>query len=204
VAAEEPRAQARGPAPTRRLFFALFPDEAMRQALAEAARNAVRTSGGRPVRTENLHLTLAFLGSVAERRVPELEEIGRQAAASRAGREPSLDIAFDHLEYWRTAQLLCALPAAPPAALVALARRLQALLGGRGFAPDLKPFRPHVTVVRKVLRPGRIASLHPVLWRFTELALAESRTRPEGPLYTVVAPFPLRRDQILPNSSIGV
>lgn len=35
------------------------------------------------------------------------------------------------------------------------------------FAPDLKTFRPHVTVVRKVLRPGRLARMHPVAWSLT-------------------------------------
>ena len=100
-------------------------------------------------------------------------------------------ILFDHLEYWRQAQLLCVLPAEPPPATVTFARSLQDLLVTAGFAPDLKPFRPHVTVVRKVSRPGPIARMHPVVWTFMELALVESRTLPEGPLYSVVESYPL-------------
>ena len=91
----------------------------------------------------------------------------------------------------------------PPAWVAALARALQDLLARRGFAPDLKPFRPHVTVARKVSRPGRITSMHPVAWSFTEIALIESSSRSPGrlesratlseqsPLYSVVESFPL-------------
>lgn len=172
----------------------------MRRAMMQATRNAARSSGGRPVPSQNLHVTLAFLGSVRQQRQPELAGIARQAVASRLGGET---LAFDHLEYWRAAQLLCALPAAPPAWAAALARGLQDLLARREFAPDLKPFRPHVTVVRKVSRPGRITSIHPVVWSFTAIALVESRTRfpghlrlraglsEPGPLYSVVESFPL-------------
>ena len=158
----------------------------MRQAMAQAVGKGVRASGGRPVPAANLHVTLAFLGSVPERRLGELAEIARGAA--RGG---SLELAFDHLEHWRAAGLLCALPAEAPAPILALARRLQGVLAGSGFAPDLKPFRPHVTVVRKVSRPGRIDQIHSVVWRFTEVALVESRTLPEGALYSALESFPL-------------
>ena len=173
----------------------------MQDAMAQATRKAVRASGGQPVPAGNLHVTLAFLGSVPARRLQELAEVARGAvealraaltAASSAG--CTLDLAFDRLEYWRAAKLLCALPAEPPAPVTALARKLQDLLVGRGFTPDLKPFRPHVTVVRKVVRPGTmdvLGKLHPVVWRFTELALIESRTLPRGALYSVVGSYAL-------------
>lgn len=167
----------------------------MRQAMVLATHRAARASGGRPVPPGNLHVTLAFLGSIPERRLAELAEAARAAASGLAmSADParqSLELAFDHIEYWRAAQLLCALAAEPPVAVSGLARRLQDGLTGRGFTPDLKPFRPHVTVVRKVSRPGRIAKMHPIVWRFTELALIESRTLPAGPLYSVVESYPL-------------
>jgi len=197
VGAEAPISEATPREPARRLFFALWPDEAMRQAMAQATRKAARASGGRPLPAGNLHITLAFLGSVPEGRLPQLAAIARRAAAlcgeavSPATEEQHIEVAFEHLEYWRAAHLLCAAPAEPPARLAALARRLQALLTEGGFAPDLKPFRPHVTVVRKVSRPGPAGRMHPVVWRFTELALVESRTLPEGALYSVVESYSL-------------
>jgi RNA 2',3'-cyclic 3'-phosphodiesterase len=189
VAAEEPPAEAAASRePTRRLFFALWPDEAMREGMAQASHKAARASGGRPMPAGNLHVTLAFLGSVPERRLPELAEVAGGAAETFGS---PLELTFDHLEYWRAARLLCALPAEPPAAVAALARKLQDLLIGRGFVPDLKPFRPHVTVARKVGRPGPVGKMDLVIWRFTELALIESRTLPAGALYSVVESYAL-------------
>jgi RNA 2',3'-cyclic 3'-phosphodiesterase len=180
----------------------------MRRAMGHATHKAARASGGRPIPAGNLHVTLAFLGSVPERRLPELAEVGRGAAILHAGDAvspskdgPPLELVFDRLDCWRAAQLLCALPAEPPSPVAALARGLQGLLTAHGFTPDLKPFRPHVTVARKVSRPGRIASMHPVVWRITELALIESRTLPEGALYSVVESYPLRSSAEAPGSA---
>src|SRR5581483_11515009 len=136
VAADEPPARESPGEVTRRLFFALWPDEGMQGRLAEASREAARASGGRPVPANNLHVTLAFLGSVAQRRLPELGEVAREAAESTG---PALELSFDHLEHWRAANLLVASPAEPPAPVKALARGLQDLLVRRGFTPDLKP-----------------------------------------------------------------
>jgi 2'-5' RNA ligase len=144
------------------------------------------------VPAENLHVTLAFLGSVPERQLQPLAEVARGSAQTlRSALAGPLEMVFDHLEYWRAAELLCALPATPPERTVALARTLQGLLTASGFTPDLKPFRPHVTVARKVSRPSPLTRMSPVVWRFAELALIESRTFPEGALYSVVEAYPL-------------
>jgi 2'-5' RNA ligase len=198
VTADETAREAAPQEPTRRLFFALWPDAAMREAMAQATREAARASGGRLVPAANLHVTLAFLGSVPERRLTELAEIARGAASGG-----SLELAFDHLEYWRAAQLLCALPTEAPAPVAALARRLQDALAASGFAPDLKsswsvevnitrPFRPHVTLARKVQRPSRVTEMEPVTWIFADFVLVDSKTLPEGSVYTVLERFPLR------------
>ena len=66
---------------------------------------------------------------------------------------------------------------------------------------NIKPFRQHVTAARKVVRPGPAGKMHPVLWRFTELALIESRTLPEGALYSVVESYGLCGRQKAANNS---
>ncbi len=173
---------------SRRLFFALWPDEPLREALACAVRKAVRGSGGRPVAPSNLHLTLAFLGSVPQGQVAGLEDAARAAGLQGPG---AIEVRLDRLEHWAGPRVLCAVPSELPAAAAELARALQERLCAGGFSPDIKPFRPHVTVARKVTHPSRSLQMQPVSWRFDSFALIESRTLESGPVYSVVEVYAL-------------
>lgn len=176
-----------GRGPSRRLFFALWPDKAERLALAAAALEAVRASGGRPVPADNLHLTLAFLGAVEEQRIPGLAGL---AHGVRSGHQGSFVLRLESLERWAHPQVLCAVPQQPPEAAASLAQALRDPLQAAGFAPDFKPFRPHVTVARQVMRPSP-QTMSPVEWRCSSFALIESRTLPSGAAYSVVETYPL-------------
>ena len=184
-------------APTRRLFFALWPDAEQRAALLHATARIVRHCGGRPVPETNLHLTLAFLGSVPESRLQELCAIGRHAAAAWPADAAPLSVSLAALEHWAKAQVLAVLarkdePNGTPAPGVAeLARILTTQTAAAGFSPDLKPFRAHVTVARKVARAPRAIGMREVLWSFDAFALVESRTLAEGPVYSVVESYVL-------------
>jgi RNA 2',3'-cyclic 3'-phosphodiesterase len=188
------------PEPTRRLFFALWPDELSRAALVQATRKAVRHSGGRPVAEHNLHATLLFLGSVAESRVSEVAALGAPAAAEALVAHDGSSapaFVFDRIELFQKAHVLVATTSAASGTghLVAnaLAGSLQRETSRAGFAPDLKPFRAHVTLARKVAFLKTVLRMEPVEWRFTAFALVESKTDPEGPVYTVLQSFPLAR-----------
>ena len=177
-------------ATTRRLFFALWPDEAQRQALEHACAKAVRHSGGRPVPLSNLHVTLAFLGSVAVARIPDLQSIAREQPAGLT-RDTPATLTFARLAHWKEAQILCALGAEQSPTARGLAVALQEAVAALGLCPDRKPFHAHVTLARKVVRPGALLRLRPVVWRFESFALIDSRTEPSGPIYSVVESYPL-------------
>ncbi len=165
---------------TKRLFFALWPDDATREQLAHATRKAVRASGGRPIAAANLHATLLFIGSVSEERIADLE-----AAAGGVAVTP-FALAFDQVEHWHKAGVLCAAASQTPDAANELAAALSRNVARAGFTPDFKPFRAHVTVARKVVKPHALGPIHPVHWPIKGFALVESRTLPEGSRYTVV------------------
>jgi len=179
------------------VFFSLWPNEPLRSAFAHATRKAVRASGGRPVPAHNLHVTLAFIGSVPERRIPELKLIADQVAATFPQQATPLRLTFERIEHWKKAQIICAIAAAQSEGAAApvdsLAGTLKKEAVGAGFAPDLKPFQAHVTVARKVARPPRSLDMPSVLWSFTDFALVESRTEAAGALYSVVDLWTLGR-----------
>jgi 2'-5' RNA ligase len=172
----------------RRLFFALWPDRRMREALSAAVHaTMIALPGGRPVPVENLHVTLAFLGGVPEASLPALLELARNVAP-RA--EPML-LTLDTIDYWRRAQVLCAAASREPAGAAAFAEGLKSALCAAGFRPDLKPFRAHVTLARQVRRAPPDAAMPPVPWSFDEFALVESRTLAEGSSYSVLESWTL-------------
>ncbi|HEU4627283.1 MAG TPA: RNA 2',3'-cyclic phosphodiesterase [Steroidobacteraceae bacterium] len=169
------------PEPQHRLFFALWPSEAMQLALANAARTVLAACDGTSVPTQNLHLTLAFLGNVPASRITELIDIGARVAAARG--DP-IAVTLDRIDYWRKPQLLCATATSVAPGATALAADLKRALTESGFAPDLKPFRAHATLARKVRRVTRDRNMAPVRWSFDAFRLVESRTAPEGSLYS--------------------
>ena len=143
---------------------------------------------------ESLHVTLAFLGAVPDADLGKVEAIAAEVA-SKAEHAP-VQLAFNAIEYWKKPQVICAtapVPTAGASLADALATTLKSRLVAAGFTPDLKPFRAHATLVRKVPRGTYDHALRPVIWSFTDFALVESRTEPQGAVYRVLRSFPLGR-----------
>ena len=174
--------------PLQRLFFALWPSSQMRRELSLATQKAVSDCRGRAVPSHNLHATLAFLGNVPKGRVAELTLLARGQAAAFA--QGALSLTFDTLEHWPRPKILCALAHASPQAS-ALAAALKDSTAAAGFHPDLKPFRAHVTVARKVPDGPQPPPLSAVVWRFEAFALIDSRPEKTGPVYSVIESWPL-------------
>ena len=177
----------------QRLFFALAPDAPGREALWRAASAGVAACGGRRIPPENLHLTLAFLGDVANERLALLQQLAAAAAARFSG-AVALTLHLAWLEHWPRPQILCARAgedSADAPRVFALAQALRVASSAAGFAPDLKPFHAHVTVARKVARAADDRPLTPVAWQCAQFALLASRTTAEGSVYSVVESYPL-------------
>jgi 2'-5' RNA ligase len=90
----------------------------------------------------------------------------------------------------------------PSGGLARLQRRVEEGLSSEGFAPDERPFHPHVTLGRWRTPPprGRVDALlaaplplsgPDAEWMVHEVRLMESQLTPQGSIYTVVEALPL-------------
>jgi 2'-5' RNA ligase len=175
--------------PRHRLFFALWPDDATRERIVEAIAHHVRAAAGRTTPRENLHVTVEFLGSVAESRLTRLEEAVAEVTS------PAFDLVLDRVEHWRRQRILSLEPEQSPPALDALVTKLRQALAARDFPPESRPFRAHLTLARDARPPrGAAPRIEPVVWRVRELSLIESVTAPHGSRYTRLQSWPLARE----------
>lgn len=193
----------------RRLFFALWPDAATRAQLAALlpAVPLAAVAGARPVPAQNLHLTLAFLGTVAASAEARLIGLAQDSAGQRplssSGQPgslpllrvpPALALALDTLGHWPRGGILYAAPTRPPAALPALAAEVAALARAAGVAPPTDtPFHAHVTLARRLAVAPTLAWPRPapIVWSVDRYCLVWSRPTPTGSVYEVVASWPL-------------
>ncbi|WP_368640958.1 RNA 2',3'-cyclic phosphodiesterase [Castellaniella ginsengisoli] len=172
----------------RRVFFALWPDRETAGLLSGWARHAHAAFGGRIMRADTLHLTLAFLGSVPHDRVAELAALLDEAELTGG------TLRLDLYGRFRGPQIVWAGPSAPPPWLEAMHGWLWRALARRGFDRPEEPFRPHVSLLRRAA-PGDPAMLpppRPLDWTPRRCVLAASAPRPEGSFYEILAESALR------------
>jgi RNA 2',3'-cyclic 3'-phosphodiesterase len=163
----------------KRLFFALWPDEATRQQCS-AVVEKLTGEGLRPVAAKNLHVTLLFLGNVdAEQRA------GITVAADALSVPPVMELTYDRLSYWKKPAIYCLTARRFDSEIAVLAERLAAIAVQYGVAVDERPFKPHITLVRKARAPAEI-EFQPILWRADAFCLVESCSDKDGVEYRVI------------------
>lgn len=169
-----------------RLFFALWPSDEFRAALQPRIQALQPDGVGRPQRPDQWHVTLEFLGPVPESRVA----LARDAAAEVRARP--CEVSLDAVEYWRRPEVLCLVAKVLPEALCGLVAQLRDGLAARGFQPESRPFRAHMTLARKVTRPVTPVVFEPLHWPAAGFTLVESITDRSGSVYTPLASWSLQ------------
>jgi 2'-5' RNA ligase len=166
---------------TRRLFFALWPDDDTRRGIAQR-REALGRISRKRVPDHNLHLTLVFLGDQPAERLPEIEA----AADSLDG--DACTLALDRFGWFPGARVLW-LGGEAPRPLADLQAALHRQILALGVRLDERPFRPHVTLFRQVARWPAPADPAPLAWPVGDFVLVESVP---GAPYRVIGRWPLR------------
>lgn len=172
-----------------RVFFGLWPDAGQAASLHDFAQRMVRQHGGRAMRPETLHMTLAFLGEQPLERLPEIEAIAASVSV------PAFECRFDICGYWAHKQLLWAGCREVTDNLAVLAATLTLKLRQAGFAVERRPFKPHITLVRKMrVDAFRVPPLPIQTWRCRRFVLVKSALSPHGADYRELAGWSLAGD----------
>jgi 2'-5' RNA ligase len=156
---------------SQRVFIALWPPSSVRARLAEVAADVgPRFPEGRPIRAENLHLTLAFVGSLHVDRVIELS-----AEIERFRIEPFV-WTIDRLGAFNRARVLW-VGGNPTPALERLAIDVRTLLDHLRVPFDRKPFAAHVTLIRDMPRTSEANATidPPISWPCERPTLVRSQ-----------------------------
>jgi 2'-5' RNA ligase len=174
-----------GAPPSLRLFIASWPSDQQREELGRVLPKIEWASGGRRIPVANYHLTLAFLGSVPSERVDAIREaVSRLKAAA-------FDLRLDRVEYFPKSKVLCLGASELPEAAHTLVQGLWQVLVRVGLQQEVRPFKAHLTLARHVERRPACGPIDPVSWPVDRIALVESKTLPEGPVYTPLGFWPL-------------
>ncbi|HEX9068827.1 MAG TPA: RNA 2',3'-cyclic phosphodiesterase [Ktedonobacterales bacterium] len=181
-----------------RIFVAIDPGPDARAELSrllDDLRHAIPTV--RWATAEQLHLTLAFLGEIAEASLAAVHGITQAVASAHTPFRLALGAAgaFGPERAPRVAWLGVTgdLPA-----LHALRADLAARLATAGHTLDARPFSPHLTLARLggAEGPQAVGALlsHQVgaaPWMVGALRVMQSETRPTGAVYTGLGDYPL-------------
>lgn len=174
-------------AETRRLFFALWPEPAVRDAIARAGYPIARQRalGGREVPPERLHLTLLFLGGATAAQQERLVAGAGQVVGH------AFDLRLEQAGCFYRSRVFWLGAATAPARLTALWQSLCDVAALAGLEPDHRPPAPHVTLVRDIRHRIRPVPVEPVVWPVRRFALVQS-VLGDRPEYHVVSQWPLQ------------
>jgi 2'-5' RNA ligase len=170
---------------TRRLFFALWPPAELSRELYQLAGNALQGGTGRRVLPENIHLTLAFLGSVDA----SFRECAEQAAA--AIRATCFTLMLEKMGNWSKSGILWVGPNQTPSPLLQLVQDLNAGLAGCGYEAEQRPYAAHLTLARKARPHGDIHFMDSRVWEVNRFHLVRSHTHADGARYEILRSWPL-------------
>ena len=159
-----------------RCFVALWPDPEACNALEALVRELHQLhAGSRPMARDNLHLTLAFIGALAETQARQVVHMLREIQSA------PFTWTLDRCAGFERAHVLWAGGPEEPR-LTALARATREGLDSLSIDYDRKPFAAHVTLLRNIAQVTAEHPVRPVAWQVTRPQLVVSERDAGGRL----------------------
>jgi len=167
----------------QRLFYALWPDNIVRKQLTTLKSNielkSPQFSLARPMLPENFHITLAFLGNVSSEKTDCLLSVTRKITFK------PFDFILSHFGVFNKNKVFWLGMDNEPAELVNLVNQLENAVVSCGLPMEKRPFKPHLTLFRKVKGLPDI-EVQPVYWKARDFCLVSSVSTLTGVKYEVV------------------
>ena len=166
---------------TRRVFFALWPDDDVRKKIVETFDQSPQAKlKARIMRPENLHLTLHFIGNVSEKKLTCLDQ------AAQTVKVGSFELALSRYGHFDKAKIFWMGCQSTPDELKVLHHHLGDALAACDYQADNRPYAPHVTLMRKLKQPGVLEVFNSINWLVNNFVLVESVPACEGVKYKVI------------------
>ncbi len=179
------------PSGNLRLFYAVRLPPELTTTLTQAQREL--RGNWRPVKPEQMHITLAFMPHVPASALSALRDLNRSVARAVSAFSARLG-GTGYFPNAGSPRVWFAKVEAPE--LTALAEHLRAGLTDLGVAFEELPFKPHITLAR---RKGPAPRLGPasfdLTWEVRGVTLIQSRLYKTGPVYEQLAHHYLWREQ---------
>ncbi|MBN1619743.1 RNA 2',3'-cyclic phosphodiesterase [candidate division WOR-3 bacterium] len=175
-----------------RLFFAFDLPEEIRRVLWKFSTDNFMDSSSKIVPTENIHVTLKFLGEVTEKRFAGLREKAEKASlgispfTAKTGGYRILGGRVGCVETEQGGEMFSL-----------VCRSLEEELSEVGFEKEKRKYFPHVTLVRfkKDPIPAKTAVPSTPNFEVRSFKLYKSELTPEGAIYTSLEGFPLKGEK---------
>ena len=172
---------------THRVFFALWPDETIRKQIVMALeQSSIDKKQGRIVESNNLHITLHFIGNVNQKKLNCLHRAAQTIKAT------GFSFSLDHFDYFKKPKVLWAGLKQSPESLDNLHGILGESLSECHYKVEDRAYTPHVTLMRKLPVPDQLEKIKPVDWDVKDFCLVESTSIEEGVRYKVLERYSLK------------
>lgn len=133
----------------------------------------------------NLHITLHFIGNVYKEKVDCLHEVAKNISAE------SFSLNLDCYGHFYKARVFWMGCKQKPEALKKLHKKLSDAFLQCDYQAESRAYAPHVTLMRKLTKPGEYIVPDPVHWDVNEFCLVESIPIDSGVEYRVIERYPL-------------
>jgi 2'-5' RNA ligase len=171
-----------------RLFFAIWPDKETRMQLGRLTGRLASVCEGRKTKTENIHLTLVFVGEV---NASQMAALYKTADEIKDCGMRAFDLPIERICMWKRKNIVYAEISEIPQPLIDLVEALQSRLSLAGFSLEERPYKPHITLMRNASCKTLPELAEPMVWRAREWVLVKSDRTSDSSVYTPIGRWSL-------------